>query len=266
MKRLISAVLLMSALSPIANAGVCRGAQFVAGSSAAATMVAGYRGYRAFVRSSTIEKMNSVAIFSGRGSAEAAAHNIQADDKVTVSYNLSPEANRRHHIGVLESDADSKRFQASSYRSQGIAAMMPKTESYTDHQGNLQTRVVAGDHGQAFMFNSMADTAESEARGLDREAAEVRSGRGRVPVYTLEENFAKTNQVAVAAKLTDMSREGSRILTMTRLPRAAVLRVARASRNGWMLVATATALGLIAGEEALVGRISCRRQQELGNY
>ena len=62
MKHFIAAILLLSALIPVAHAGVCRGAQFVAGSSAAATMVAGYR---AFVRSSTIEKMNSVAIFSG---------------------------------------------------------------------------------------------------------------------------------------------------------------------------------------------------------
>lgn len=266
MKFLLGLIALSLIVTSPAHAVGCRGAQVIAGSSAAGAMVAGYRGYRAFSRARDIEKVSATTFFSGRGSPEASANQVQADDKVTIEYNLSREANRRHHIGVLESNIDSEHASASSYRSMAINAAMPKTETYTDSNGHLQTRTVPGDFGQQMMYNNMAESAEREARQLERQLAEVRAGRGTVPVYRLEKVLERTGQVGVAAQITEFSREGSRILKMTRLPRAAVLRIARAARNGWILVATAVGLGLIAGEQVLSDRISCLREQELGRY
>lgn len=266
MKKALSLALILAVLAPSAQAA-CRGANYVAGGSAVASMVAGYNSYKAFVKARDIEKLNSQMIFSGgRNAAEEALHRVQQDDTLTISYNLSPERNRQHHISVLEGEIDSRHSSASMYRTQAMQALMPTTETYTDSNGNLQTRTVPGNPGTALMYNNMAEDSERQARRIERELAEVHAGRGSVPVYTLESVLERTGQREAGAHITEMARQGSKILSMSRVPRSAVVKIARAARHGWMLVATAVAMGLVAGEEFLVGKIACKRDADLNNY
>lgn len=266
MKFLLGLIALSQIVTSPAHAVGCRGAQVIAGSSAAGAMVAGYRGYRAFVRADDILAANESTIFTGRGNPDAAARNVVADDRVTVDYRLSAEANRQHHIEVLEGRISSEQSNASMYRMQAAQAMLPQTETYTDSNGRLQTRTVGPDYSRALLLNNEADRAEDAARQLQREQDNVRAGRGRVPVYTFDTELARTNERAVAAEITRLSRSGSTVTKITRVPRAAVVKIGRAARNGWILVATAVGLGLVAGEQVISDRISCRREQELGRY
>ena len=249
-----------------------------AGSAAGATAVTirtvnRYRQARDFDRANTRALLQST---EGAAAEQVRTSSIVSEvadgDRVQIQWRLSDAANRNHHIQTMDSNASSAESNAHTYRLAAAAALIPrdvtKTDSYTDSNGQLQTRtytVTEVDHAGYVRNMAMAAMEDSNAAEYRRAAADARRG-GAVPIYRFDAtvNEAQGNRIRAESLISEKLREGGRIFSVTRLPAAQFQHLRSLVRSARFGVVGAVGLGALAIEEALLGKVGQGLQQMVG--
>lgn len=226
MTRLI-AIVLFICFSAEVSAG-CVGTRFVVGgSSAVGAMVSGYGSYIAMITKDELELTASV-MYRGRSLTGLVSEGrVQSGDKIKVFYEDNARDIRQLQRRILGHKAELRALEL------GRAP-----ESAIKHS------------------RDMVSSLETFLRGHQ----ERRRG---IYMSTYTKSFSDSTRAQLF--IDEVVRRGDRVSTLGVLPRATAVKVARAARNGWVLLATAVALGIITSEETLVGHISCRLESEFNS-
>ncbi len=170
--------------------------------------------------------------------------------KIVFKYELNEQANRRHHIEVMERNASAARANAASA---DVRAMTAMKNVYRD--GKVVGRVP--DYAARAMAASRAASLRLKAAEFDRRADNARAG-GKVPTYTFDKTItAETGTRNLAQDFIDeRARNTSKIKLITRLPVqnfTALKGIINKGRAG--LVGLGAGL-LFAGEEFMSGMVA----------
>lgn len=261
MKRLLVLSLLASTLSTGAVAGVCKGAKYLSGTSAASSMIAAYSAYKQFADRKILTELSSEILFPlNKKPLSSVLKSVAAGDTVTIHYQLSATANREYHIGILEqklSNARTDRTLSAVNSAQWSAEAVKNVRNGQSSQGSIWMAA-----------NSVDETLKANAsiKSLTRQIEDVRAGRGTVPTYNLVKEIKLATPNKVEGTISEFKGFGSKITKVGRLKASSVRQISKLTRNGWVMVAGATAFGAVAVEEILVGRIACKRESELNDY
>lgn len=189
------------------------------------------------------------------------ASQVSEGDRIKIAYRLSEANNRTHHVGVLESEAESALNEAADYRAQARQALMPRSETITEVvNGQTRTRVITRgpDFIESMRYDQLADDSMKEGKFLLREAALVKSGGGQVPWYDFDKEIADAagTRNTMSEFLNKHSAEGGTVLKVTRLEAQKLSQLKKIIWKARGGVAGTVAMGAFAAEEAIAGVVS----------
>jgi hypothetical protein len=247
MKKLLTFVLALSTLSSTGFAQTCRG-------FAACSMVAGVSEIRGRIAMKDIEKrftrdLMRVSASNSLGKnvvTDEMVNKIRPGDKIIITYSVS------NHLNVVTQKviALDEQIAGVSEELRNVAIEAHRVENNTIGFRNPQA--VSSDLAR---LKDKANTLLSIKASLEQsKAMEMKKfSITRSPVTRV---ILDANDNIVGHELKAMLTSGKSIYAVQRVPNVVMKKIASASRNGWILAATAVALGLVTMEELTSGRIS----------